>query len=383
MGKHRKVSRAAKAGLVPATAAAIVVAGAGVANADPVELPSQGGVTTPAPSTQGGTTTAPQPAYVPEAPSEPIYWVEAPAVQPTYVPKPNYDYETNQYTGYSNYVAPIDYSALHAPVAVEAAPMYIAPPEIIMLGDIHMKRPNWVTTEDMERTNNTSELVRSQVSTFYRSIGVNAERADRVAAGQIAGTVGGALAGAGIGAVPGALIGGTIGGNIGLGIGGYVSIPLAPVPGLPAVVVVPTTVAGTAAGAAIGGAITAIPGAIAGGAAGFVAGTAFGAGDDEGQPIEVDLPSIDEAAITEQTNTTLTQWEESGPVGQAAATAVRDVVEAAPGIDQQARDWATAQPGGQQVVDAIDGALAQFGRGSAGVAAQLVSGAVGAGVTQA
>ncbi len=148
-------------------------------------------------------------------------------------------------------------------------------------------------------------------------------------------------------------------------------------------VVVPTTVAGTAAGAAIGGAITAIPGAIAGGAAGFAAGTAFGAGDDEGQPIEVDLPSIDEAAITEQTDTTLTQWEESGPVGQAAATAVRDVVEAAPGIDQQARDWATAQPGGQQVVDAIDGALAQFGRGSAGVAAQLVSGAVGAGVTQA
>ncbi|MBM4591796.1 hypothetical protein GS507_28915, partial [Rhodococcus hoagii] len=56
--------------------------------------------------------------------------------------------------------------------------MYIAPPEIIMLGDIHMKRPNWVTTEDMERTNNTSELIRSQVSTFYRSIGVNAERAE-------------------------------------------------------------------------------------------------------------------------------------------------------------------------------------------------------------
>ncbi|MBM4628666.1 hypothetical protein GS453_18315 [Rhodococcus hoagii] len=159
-------------------------------------------------------------------------------------------------------------------------------------------------------------------------------------------------------------------------------IPLAPVPGLPAVVVVPTTVAGTAAGAAIGGAITAIP-----------------VRSPEAQPvsplvrhsvrattrapIEVDLPSIDEAAITEQTDTTLTQWEESGPVGQAAATAVRDVVEAAPGIDQQARDWATAQPGGQQVVDAIDGALAQFGRGSAGVAAQLVSGAVGAGVTQA
>ncbi|QCQ94158.1 insoluble domain protein [Rhodococcus sp. SGAir0479] len=383
MGKHRRVSRAAKAGIVPATAAAIVVAGAGIANADPVELPSQGGVTTPAPSTQGGTTAAPQPAYVPEAPSQPTYWVEAPAVQPRYAPKPNYDYQTNQYTQQSNYVAPIDYSALHAPVAVEAAPMYIAPPKTLMIGDYHAEQPNWLTDEDLERTNNTSELIRSQVSTFYRSIGIDADRADRVAAGQIAGTIGGAALGAGIGAVPGALLGGNIGGNAGLAVGGFVSVPLGVIPGLPATVIVPTTVAGTAAGAAIGGAITAVPGAIAGGAVGFTAGTAFGAGDDQGQAIEVDLPSIDPEAITTQAETTLTQWEESGPVGQAAATAVRDVVAAAPGIDQQARDWATAQPGGQQVVDAIDGALTQFGKGSAGVATQMISNAVGDGIQQA
>lgn len=376
-GRHRKAQAAATAALVASAAVAAGLVLAPSAGA----VPAQGGTT--GGGTQGGTTStpapAPEPAYVPEAPAEPVYWTPAPAVQPIYVPKPNYDYGTNQYTGYSTYVAPIDYSTLHAPTYIEPAPMYIAPPKTLMIGDYHAEQPNWLTDGDLERTNNTSELIRSQVSTFYRSIGVDADRADRVAAGQLAGTIGGAVSGAALGAVPGALIGGTVGGNIGLGVGGFVSVPLAPVPGLPAVVVVPTTVAGTAVGAAIGGAITAVPGAIAGGAAGFAAGTAFGAGDDEGQPIEVELPNIDSEAITAQTETTLTEWEESGPVGQAATTAVRDVVDAAPGIDQLARDWATAQPGGQQVVDAIDGALTAFGQGSAGVASQMISSAIGQG----
>ncbi|WP_458682495.1 insoluble domain protein [Prescottella equi] len=376
-GRHRKAQGTATAALVASAALAAGLVLTPTAGAAPTQGGTTGG------GTQGGTTAspapapAPEPAYVPQAPAEPTYWVEAPAVQPTYVPKPNYDYQTNQYTQQSNYVAPIDYSALHAPVAVEAAPMYIAPPKTLMIGDYHATQPNWMTDGDLERTNNTSELIRSQVSTFYRSIGVDADRADRVAAGQLAGTIGGAAIGAAAGAVPGALLGGTIGGNQGLIIGGVVSVPLPPP--LPVGVVVPTTVAGTAAGAAIGGAITAVPGAIVGGAIGFAAGTAFGAGDDEGQPIEVELPSIDEGAITTQTETTLTQWEEAGPVGQAAATAVRDVVAAAPAIDQQARDWATAQPGGQQVVDAIDGALTAFGQGSAGVASQMISSAIGQG----
>ncbi|WP_064076061.1 hypothetical protein, partial [Prescottella equi] len=362
-GRHRKAQGAAAAALVASAAVAAGLVLAPSAGAAPTQGGTTGG------GTQGGTTAtpapAPEPAYVPEAPSQPSYWVEAPAVQPTYVPKPNYNYETNTYTGNSTYVAPINYGALHAPIAVEPAPMYIAPAKTLMVGDYHATQPNWMTDDDLERTNNTSEMIRSQVSTFYRSIGIDAERADRVAAGQIAGTIGGAVIGAGIGAVPGAVLGGHIGGNAGLAVGGFVSIPLAPIPGLPATVIVPTTVAGTAAGAAIGGTITAVPGAVAGGAAGFVAGTAFGAGDDEGQPIEFDPPSIDEGAITAQTETTLTQWEESGPVGQAAATAVRDVAAAAPAIDQQARGWAAAQPGGQQVLGAIDDALTAFGQGSA------------------
>ncbi|MDH6284512.1 insoluble domain protein [Prescottella agglutinans] len=377
-GRHRKAQGTAAALVASAAVAAglVLVPSAGAA-------PTQGGTT--GGGTQGGTTAtpapapAPEPAYVPEAPSQPTYWVEAPAVQPTYVPKPNYDYETNQFTQQSNYVAPIDYSQLHAPTYVEPAPMYIAPPKTLMIGDYHAEQPNWLTDEDLERTNNTSELIRSNVSTFYRSIGIDAERADRVAAGQIAGTIGGAVVGVGIGALPGAALGSNVGGNIGVGIGGFVSLPLAPVPGLPAVVTVPTAVAGAAAGAAVGGAITAVPGAVLGGGVGFLAGTAFGAGDDEGQPIEVDLPDIDSDAITAQTESTLTQWQESGPVGQAAATAVRDVVATAPAIDQQTRDWAAEQPGGQQVVDAIDGALGTFFGGSAGVAAGMISNAVGQG----
>ncbi|NKU38796.1 hypothetical protein GS901_06175 [Rhodococcus hoagii] len=38
----------------------------------------------------------------------------------------------------------------------------------------------------MERTNNTASSSARRSRRFYRSIGVNAERADRVAAGQIA-----------------------------------------------------------------------------------------------------------------------------------------------------------------------------------------------------
>ncbi|MGW4482089.1 insoluble domain protein [Rhodococcus triatomae] len=378
MGKHRKISRASKAGIVPVTAAAIAVAGTGVANASPIELPSQGGVTSPAESTQGGTTTTPS---VPQAPSEPIYWVEPPAYQPEWQPLPNYDYETGEATGNSGYIAPIDYSTLHAPTYVEPAPMYIAPAQKLMIGDYHFNQPNWMTDEDLERTNNTSELIRSQTSTFWRSVGVDAARADRIAVAQMGGAVVGATAAGALGAIPGALLGGNIGGNAGLAVGGVISVPLPPP--LPVGVVVPTTVVGTAAGAVIGGAITGIPSAVAGAGVGYLAGTAFGAGDNEGDPIEVEVAGIDQAAITTQTESTLSQWDNAGPVGQAVATAVRDTVAAAPGLDQQARDWAAMQPGGEQAVAAIDGALNAFFGGSAGVASQMVSTAVGDGVQQA
>ncbi|MFF0284066.1 insoluble domain protein [Rhodococcus aetherivorans] len=371
MSRHRRASRLAKASVVPATAAAIVAGGTGLASAAPVELPSQGGVTTPAPSTQGGTTSAPKPAPAP--PAKQIYWTPPPAQQRQYAPLPDYNYDTNRYERQST-PPPIDPLALRAPQPVTPEPIYLAPPEKIMIGDVHFTQPNWVTDDDRERTNNTAGLIRSEVATFYKSVGVDAGRADRVAAAQIGATVAGAAAGAAAGAVPGALIGGTIGGIAGGAAGGVVPLPI---PVLPAVT---TGVAGTAAGAAIGAAVGAVPGAVVGGAVGLAAGTAFGAGDDEGQPIEVQLPDVHQDALTEQTDATVEQWQSSGPVGQAAADAVRSVVTTAPQVDSQVREWVKVQPGGDGIVAGADTVLATFFGGSLGTAAEMISTAAADGI---
>ena len=369
MGKHHRASRMAKAGIVPAATMALLAAGTGLASADPVELPSQGGVTTPAPSTQGGTTTAPTP------PADPIYWTPPPAVQPEYKPLPNYDYGTGQYSG-QTYAPPLDLSTLHAPVEVEQAPIYIAPPEKILVGDIHFNQPNWVTDEDRERTNNTAGLIRSDVATFWKSVGVDADRADRVAAAQITATTVGALSAGSACAVGGGLLGGTIGGIAGAGMATMVPLP----PPLPQIT---SGVAGTAIGAGAGAALAAAPCAVAGGAAGLIAGTAFGAGDDEGQPIEVEIPDVGQETLTEQSTATLTSWESAGPVGESAAAATENAVATAPQIDSQVREWVKVQPGGEGVIAAVDNTLDTFFGGSAGTAAEMISTAIGDGVTQA
>ncbi|MDC3729242.1 MULTISPECIES: insoluble domain protein [unclassified Rhodococcus (in: high G+C Gram-positive bacteria)] len=371
--RRRTVRQQATAAFVASAAVAaglVLTPAAGAA-------PSQGGTTGGA--TQGGTTTTPVPApepdvvSVPEAPSEPIYWSAPPAVAPQYAPLPNYDYDTGRYDRQAGYTPPLDLSTLHAPIEVEQAPIYIAPPEKIMVGDIHVTQPNWVTDADRERTNNTAGLTRSQVATFWKSVGVGADRADRVAAAQIGGVAAGATAGAVAGAVPGALIGGTIGGIGGAALGGVVPLPI---PVLPEVT---TGVAGTVAGAAIGAAVGAVPGAVVGGAVGLAAGTAFGAGDDEGQPIEVELPDVDQDVIAEQAAATVEQWQSSGPVGAAAAEMVQDAVQTAPQIDAQAREWVTAQPGGDSVIAGVDSTLETFFGGSAGTAAEMISTAIGQG----
>ncbi|WP_075836457.1 MULTISPECIES: insoluble domain protein [unclassified Rhodococcus (in: high G+C Gram-positive bacteria)] len=370
-GRHRKAQHQATTALLVAAAVSAGIVFAPLAGAAPTQGGTTGG------GTQGGTTTTPapvpSPAYVPEAPAEPIYWTAPPAQQPQYTAIPNYDYGTGQYTGNTNYVAPLDYSTLHAPVAVEAAPIYIAPPEKIMIGDYHLNQANWITDEDRERTNNTAGLIRSQVATAWKSVGVEPDRADRVAAAQMTGAVTGFIAAGAACAVPGALLGGTGGGLYGAALGGVVPLPI---PLLPEVT---TGVAGTALGAVGGGLIAAAPCALAGGAVGFVGGTAFGAGDDEGQPIEITIPDVDQPTITDETGTVLDQWEQSGPAGEATASAIRDVVAAAPAIDQQARDWVAVQPGGQQVIEAVDGALETFFDGSAGTAAEMISTAFGLG----
>ena len=369
LGRHRKVQRQATASIVATAAVAAGLALVPTAGA----APSQGGTT--GGGTQGGTTsapaTAPEAASVPEAPAEPIYWTPPPTVQPEYKPLPNYDYDTGQYNQ-QTYTPPLDLSTLHAPVEVEQAPIYIAPPEKILVGDIHFNQPNWVTDEDRERTNNTAGLIRSDVATFWTSVGVDADRADRVAAAQITGTVTGALVGAGACGLAGGLVGGTIGGIAGAGMGTMVPLP----PPLPEIT---SGVAGTAIGTGVGAAVAAAPCALAGGAAGLVAGTAFGAGDDEGQPIEVQIPDVGQETLTEQSTATLASWESSGPVGESAAAAVENVVATAPQVDSQVREWVKVQPGGEGVIAAVDTTLETFFGGSAGTAAEMISTAIGQG----
>ncbi|AHK35660.1 hypothetical protein Pd630_LPD11085 (plasmid) [Rhodococcus opacus PD630] len=197
--------------------------------------PIQGGVTggsnqegVTGADTQGGTTTstpAPEaePAYVPEAPAEPEYWVEPPAAYQDieWRALPNYDYENDSYVTPDDYdVAPVQVQELHLPTAVAPTAPIIAPRDTLRIGEMHIKQPNWITDEDKDRTNNTFAVVESGVSTAWRSMGVETDRADRIAAAQVgagaAGATVGALTAGATAATAGALVGGTIGGIAGM-----------------------------------------------------------------------------------------------------------------------------------------------------------------------
>lgn len=325
---------------------------------------------------------------MPEVPAQPATWVETPEA---YAPEnvqwramPNYDYETETYVApQDTYVAPIQVETLHLPVAVTPTAPIIAPRNMVRYGDAMFEQPNWWSDIDAERTNNTTALTEAATTDFWRSIGVETTRAERLAASQVAGGVTGAVAGATAAGVPaaviGGLIGGTIGGVQGAAIGGLVPTPI---PGMP---IVTTGVAGTAGGAALGAAIGGVPaaaiGGLAGGAAGVAAATNFGAGDLT-EPEEVAAPDVEHDAIVDQTAATLTEWENSGPVGAAAADAVQNLAQTAPVVDQQVRDFVAAQPGGQQVVEQVDAALNDFfTNATPGLTGNLISTAVGDGIT--
>lgn len=388
-GRHRAPSAPV---IAAGTLTALVVATfatAGIAVAAP-----QPGVTGPAPGQPGVTAPSPSPSPAPApspAPStepvpEPVYWVPPPAEYQNIPqqPLPNWDYDSGTYDAPADYsVAPIDYGNIHLPGPVEIVAPIIAPKEKGRIGDWVFEQKTWMSDDDLARTNNTSAVIESQVSTFYASIGVPVDRASRIAAAQLAGGAGGALAGAAAVGVPaatvGALIGGTIGGTSALGLFSPVLTPIG---------AVPAGVVGTATGAGIGAAALGVPaaaiGAVGGGIAGVAAATAYGAGE-LGEPVDVSdqIPDIDQPAVTTQTQNTLTDWENSGPIGQAVATTVRDTVAAAPAIDQQARDFVAAQPGGEQIIEQVDTALTDFfTNASPGLASQLISDAIGAG-TQA
>lgn len=371
--RRRRVQRVTLAGAVPL---AITIVCTGVAVAAPTEQPgvsvpeeSQPGVVT-AEADQPGVAPAEEPAPEPE-PAPRQYWVAPPTeyqqieYQPYQAPS---TYDVPAYEQPAGYGEPVyeEPQVLHMPAAVETVAPIQAPKSMLRAGDFMVDQQTVrLSDDDLERTNNQFAIAESQVATFWKSVGFEPERAQKVAAATTAGAASGALAGgtalgapaAVVGAVPGAVIGGVVGSFTGGALGTVL---------IPGVGAVPGGVVGSAGGAAIGAAagaaVVGIPAAVVGGAAGGLvggaAGTAFGAGDVGGEPL-VDLTPdpapepaapapvvIDTAAVTEQTRAVVARVE-AGPGGPEVVDGVRVVVDAAP---QAARDVAGAVTGRVDVV---------------------------------
>ena len=404
MSKHR---RARKPWLAPTAVAAGIgisaVTGAGIAQAAPESGWSNPNPGDTAPdsgwSNPNPTPTAPAPAPEPEQPRQfwtappseyqDVEWRQAPAYQqPAYNGGYNGGGNSGGYTE-PYYGDPIQVQDLHLPTYVEPVAPIAAPPQMLRMGDYTGEKPRWMSDVYLERTNNSFAVAEAQMATFWKSVGVDVERSDRVAATTVGGAAAGAIGAGAVAAGIGALGGGTIGGNIGLGLGGFVSVPLGAVPGLPATVIVPTTVAGTGIGAVAGAAVLGIPAAIVGGIGGAAAAGAIGAGDTLAEPREIDIPDLpvqDLDAITTQVSDAL--GAQSPEVAQAVATAVESapqVIETANTQVSAAREAVLEQPGGDQVIAALDAAAveAQHAFGPVGEYLGEIFGAAGAGATQA
>lgn len=409
--KHRRPRKpwlaptavAAGIGITAMTGAGIAQAApeSGWSNPSPTETAPESGwsnpnptPTAPAPAPEQAPAPAPEPTPAPVQDDNRSYWTPPPAeyadVQWRQAPSNQQSYYdsgdgTSQTTYIEpTYVDPVQVTELHLPTAVAPVAPIEAPKERLRLGDFVTDQPNWMSDVYLDRTNNSAAVIEAQVNTAWQSIGVDAERSDRIAAATIAGAGVGALTGATAAAIPAATIGGLIGGTVGGGVGATVGgiIPT-PIPGLP---IVTTGAAGTAAGAAIGAAAVGVPaaaiGAVVGGIGGGIAGTAFGAGDSTGQPMEFELPNLaepDESLLATQASDTVSQWDSQLP---GSGEAVRDAAEAAPAVAEQAtsqavqaREAVLAQPGGDAVIGALDAAGVELGH-AFGPTADLVNLAV-------
>jgi hypothetical protein len=384
-GKHRAVKQSAVAAGTFSLVVAAAFANGGLAVAAP-----QPGITGPAPGQPGVTSPAPSAPSTP-APTQsapPQAWVPVPEQysQPT-KPLPNFDYEANQYIAPTTpaYTSPIDYSQLRLPAEEILTPteVFIAPPRTVMVGNAHFNQTNWMTDETVDRTNATTGAALAMVTDFWISHNIPADQAQQLAAAQLAGTAGGAIiaavAAGGTAASIAGLIGGTIGGTSGVVLAVDALTPWG---------IIPAGVVATAAGAAIAAAVVGIPVAVGagilGGIGGFAVATAYGDGTN-GVPQTIEVPNIDQPAITAQAQETLTSWEQSGPVGTAAATFVRDTAANAPVVDKQIRDAVTSIPGGAGVIATFDQAVSDFQAATAvpGLPLGMIADAIGAGIPAA
>ncbi|TCN53491.1 hypothetical protein EV641_106135 [Rhodococcus sp. SMB37] len=410
-GRHRRRSaRTTATALAVATAAfGMSTMVAGPAAAEPIQGGVTGGTTqegvTSEAQTGGTTTETPAPSAA-EPKADSSFWVAPPAQynQGTreYDPQTGggvtvVDYSTDYSTdysgggGYSGYdnsgeaTPAVDWSQLHAPAPVLDPTVPIqAPKDKMRMGRVVFEQPNWVSDIDAERTNNSTAVIEAQVTDAWRSVGLDTTEAERIASAQVAGTALGAGAGAAAGCpavgVPTSLAVGTV-----AGIGGALAGTMVPLP-IPGAAPVTSGVAATAAGAAggfaagcaLGGAV----GAGLGGAAGLAAGTAYGAGEDA-TPIEAEVPDVEADAVGEQVDSTFEQWSQD-PVGEVVVDSVQTfTTDTAPAIDTQVRDFVAVQPGGEQIIEQVDQGLESFfNDATPGLAGNLITNAIGDGITQ-
>ncbi|NKV12996.1 hypothetical protein GS909_23075 [Rhodococcus hoagii] len=62
-----------------------------------------------------------------------------------------------------------------------------APEKRLRLGDYITSphKPNWMSEEYLDRTNNSAAVAEAQMATFWKSVGVDVDRSDRVAAATV------------------------------------------------------------------------------------------------------------------------------------------------------------------------------------------------------
>lgn len=371
-GRHRRPAQ--RAALVGAGTIALAISYSGVAVAAP-----QPGVTDVQPEPDMPKATQPGLAeeIAPESESESKktestkvkqYWV-APPVEYANVP-------TREIPTYDEVAPVVTPEQLHLPTQVEIVAPIEAPEDKLRLGDYVSEKPQWLSEQDLERTNNSSAVVEAQVATFWKSIGIETSRSDRIAAATTAGVVTGFVTGAAVAGIPAALIGGTIGGTSALFL-----VPAYAWSGPFAFAIAPAMVAG---GAAIAGVPAALVGGTIGAVIGGVAGANYGAGDttiaptvehDQAAPVAPAAPPVEAAPpapapqlpavnpITAATQQVVAQIE-TLPGGAAAVSELRVFAAAAPQladdasvvVDDQVRAAAAETPGGTDAVAAFDGA---------------------------
>jgi|GEM_PF-4744523 len=327
-----------------------------------VTAPTQPGVT-PAPNEQAGVSSAaPAP---PPRPQEQSLLGDLVPDPPTYAPS---DYRDPPARSDSEDTSlGHDLAGLHSPSPVPPPAVIVPPPpDYIGVGDVKFLRPQQIPADFAWKINGYLAGWQRNTDGFFNSIGFNPSRSSRMA------TAGVLCAGAGFGAgalitgvpaaIAGALIGSTIGGIVGAGLGIFI-----PVPVLGAIT---SGVAGTALGAVAGAAVAGIPVALLGGAVtAFAAGGAgvlatAGDGSDFTPPPAASIPRVPPLARTPSPA--------PAPVlGPDVHDQVSQTFDNGAHVAEQAVHWAQAQPGGEQVLDAV----ANVGAG-AGAAIAALPGAV-------